>query len=159
VLISFKLLKNKRKIMMTEAFFWGGIRGGFDPTKEQSEGQMSDFPTGIHQTFHRINPLSLKDNPFLFPKKLRLYVRLQDFYEMKNKKIQESSSLRFRPASGSPLPFFRNHDNDREDPLILKKICRNSRNRAGSALDPLSRYSLQFTFKPRWTSRRSFRIW
>ena len=90
---------------MTEAFFWGGIRGGFDPTKEQSEGQMSDFPTGIHQTFHRINPLSLKDNPFLFPKKLRLYVRLQSFNEMKNKIKEEEFLPSLIHAGGRSHPW------------------------------------------------------
>ena len=89
---------------MTVAFFWGGIRGGIDPTKEQGEGQMNDFPTGIHQTFHRINPLSLNDNPSIFPKKARLYVRLQSFNEMKNKIKKKSFSLHsFMPGAITPL--------------------------------------------------------
>ena len=91
--------------MMTGAFFWGGIRGGFDPIKEQSEGQMNDFQTVIHQTFHRINPLSLNDNPFIFPKKPPLYVRLQVFYEMKNHKESEESPSPFSVPDPRLIPI------------------------------------------------------
>ena len=69
--------------MVTKTVARGGIRGGFDPIKEQGKGQMRHFHTDIHQTFHRINLSSLNDNRFIFPKKRPAYVRLQSFYEMK----------------------------------------------------------------------------
>ena len=100
---------------MTGAFFWGGIRGGIDPTKEQGEGQMNDFPTGIHQTFHRINPLSLNDNPSIFPKKARLYVRLQSFNEMKNKIKEEEFLPSLIHAGGDHTPGQENAGKDRAD--------------------------------------------
>ena len=100
---------------MTWVFFRGKFRGGVDPIKEQGEGQMRWFQTEIHQTFHRINPLSLKDNPFLFPKKLRLYVRLQSFNEMKNKIKEEEFLPSLIHAGGDHTPGQENAGKDRAD--------------------------------------------
>ncbi len=101
---------------MTWVFFRGKFRGGVDPIKEQGEGQMRWFQTEIHQTFHRINPLSLNDNPSIFPKKARLYVRLQSFNEMKNKIKKKSFSLHsFIHAGGDHTPGHENAGKESAD--------------------------------------------